>query len=391
VVSTPGVLATLETFGNIALGATPWLPGDGAYSLTEIDAADLTASIAAGVPGARIEAVRTEAVSQGTTDRIRLHLDWNDAGSAAGLPTTAFAKGTPRSATSRVLLSAFGLAASEVGFYREIQPAVADLTMAPYLAHGRRGGRYVTVLEDLGSRPGIAFYASGDEPPLEHSRALMRTLGTLHGRFWLSPRFEQDLSWVTVFSRRPGHPFAHPVVRMLTKKLFGQDREMPASTRRATEFFVANRPALDRAWEALPHTLIHGDSHMGNTYGLPDDGTGPRAGIYDWQNIHKMNGLRDVAYYVTQALSPESRRAHERELIEIYLDALAEHGAGSQAPSYAEAFDTYRMLAFDGWLAAYTTLAIGGLQDEAAIEICFARCATALDDLDTEQALRAAV
>jgi len=177
---------------------------------------------------------------------------------------------------------------------------------------------------------------------------------------------------------------------MLTKRLFKQGHEMPASTRRATEFFCDNRPALDRAWEALPFTLVHGDCHMGNTYAKDLGSADSGAGLYDWQNIHKMNGLRDVAYYTIQALSPESRRTHERALLETYLDALAENGAGTAAPSYTEAFDTYRMLAFDGWLAAYTTLAIGGLQEQAAMEICFARCATALDDLDTEQALRAA-
>lgn len=379
--------AVLETLGNITLGAAPWLPGERHFALDAVSVEDLGTAMARGVPGARIENLRTESVSQGTTDRIRLHLDWNDAGTAAGLPSTAFAKGTPRSATSRILLSAFGLASSEVGFYTEIQPAVADLTMTSYLSRGRRGGRYVTVLEDLGARRGIVFYASGDEPPLEHSKALMRTFGALHGRFWKSPRFDQDLSWVTVFSKRPGHPFAHPTVRMLTRKLFKQDRDIPEQVRDTTQFFVDNRAALDRAWEALPYTLVHGDSHMGNTYGLPD-GT---AGIYDWQNIHKMNGLRDVAYYITQALSVESRRAHERELIEIYLDSLAENGAGQEAPSYAEAYDTYRMVTFDGWLAAYTTLAIGGLQEEAAMEICFARCLQAIADLETGRALRAAV
>ena len=378
--------AVLETLSNITLGASPWLPGESEFALDSVDVAELTTAMANGVPGARIENVRTERVSQGTTDRIRLHVDWNDAGTAAGLPVSAFAKGTPRSATSRILLSAFGLASSEVGFYNQIQPTVADLTMTSYLSRGRRGGRYVTVLEDLGARPGITFYASGDEPPLDHSRALMRTLGALHGRFWGSPRFDQDLAWVTVFSRRPGHPFAHPVVRMLTKKLFKQDRDIPHEVRATTQFFVDHRAALDRAWEALPHTLVHGDSHMGNTYGLPD-GT---AGIYDWQNIHKMNGLRDVAYYVTQALSTDSRRANERELIEIYLDSLAENGAGSAAPSYVEAYDVYRMVAFDGWLATYTTLAIGGLQDEAAIEICFDRCLNAMMDLETGRALCAA-
>lgn len=70
------------------------------------------------------------------------------------------------------------------------------------------------------------------------------------------------------------------------------------------------------------------------------------------------------------------------------MESLAANGAGNDAPSSAEAYETYRMVIFDSWIAAFSTLAIRGMQDDDRMEIAAARCVDALVDLDTEQALR---
>lgn len=375
----------VRTLGNLALGAAPWLPGVDAYALDGLTADELTAAIAPRGSGAVVVRIDPEFDSAGTSDRVRLHLTWNAAGQSAGLATTVFVKGTPGAIVPRMLASAFGLAEFEPRFYNEIQPAIAELTMTSYLARYGRGGRYVVALAELDADE-VTFYHAGDEPPLSHSESMMDALGTLHGRFWRSPRFDADLSWVPIYRRRPGYPFAHPTVRLLSRKFLGQDRDIPATVRRATEFYVDNRAALDRAWEALPVTLVHGDCHTGNTFERVD-GT---SGFYDWQNIHKMNGMRDVAYYIAQSLTSATRQAHDKHLIERYLDSLARHGAGPDAMTFDAAYDAYRMVIFDSWLAAFTTLALGGLQEAAAMEIAARRCMEALTDLDTEGALRAA-
>ena len=107
---------TLTTVKDIAIGLSPWVPWDKDFGLDSITARDLTAAIAKDVPDAHVLRIGLDR-DRGTTDRARLTLEWNDAGIQAGLPTKAFAKGTPSMAQSRVLNSAFGLCATEVFFY----------------------------------------------------------------------------------------------------------------------------------------------------------------------------------------------------------------------------------------------------------------------------------
>jgi len=378
-------IATLDVIKNIAIGMAPVIPGEDRFGLASVSPTELTAAIAKDVPGARIERIRLAPDSKGTTDRGRLFLDWNQAGKAAALPATVFAKGTPSTTSSRILNSAFGLCESEVRFYNELQPAVAELTLKPYVARVGAGGRFVVAMEDLGNAAN--FFQPGEEAPLSHAEAMMDVLAQLHAQYWRSPRFNQDLRWITPFSRRPGFMLAHKVLVIYEKKWLRNKSDVPPSVQRLTRFYLENRPALDRAWEALPPTLCHGDPHLGNTY-AKSDGT---SGIYDWQNVHKMNGMRDVAYFMGHSLPIELRRAQETNLIKRYLERLASHGVGSEVPSFEKAFDQYRLLIMDGWTSVWASLAIGGMAEEARGEILLRRFYAALVDLDTEKALTDAV
>ena len=337
------------------------------------------------MPGARLESHRVEIDSRGTTDRARLRLEWNAIGRAAGLPTSAFAKGTSSQVAPRAIVSAFGCGTYETRFFRQIQPSVADLTIAPYIARSGAGGRYVNAFEDLALRGDVTFYNADDEAPKEHAEAVVDLLAQLHGRFWRSPRFETDLSWLKTYSGRPGYPFMRQMFRWSEKKFMKQDRVVPDSVRRLTKAYVDNQDTFVRVWESMPMTLCHGDTHLGNTFANPDGS----AGIYDWQVFHKMNGLRDLAYFLMHSIPTELRRAEEENLLRRYLDGLAEAGAGTEAPSYDEAFDRYRLLTIDGWIAIVFTLAAGGMQPDDRMEVTAVRAINTLMDLDVEKVIDA--
>lgn len=284
-------------------------------------------------------------------------------------------------------MSGFGCHTYETRFFEQIHPAVQDLTIAPYVSRAGSGGRYVVALEDLALRGGVTFYDADDEAPKEHAEAVIDLLARLHGRFWKSPRFETDLSWLETYSRRPGYPFMKQLFTWSEKKFMKQDREVPDAVRRLTKTYVQNQKALVGVWESMPMTLCHGDTHLGNTFANAD-GT---AGIYDWQVFHKMNGLRDVAYFLMHSIPTELRRAEEENLLRRYLDGLAEPGAGSEAPTFAEAYDTYRLLTIDGWIAIVFTLAAGGMQPNDRMEVTAVRAISSLVDLDVEQAINGAL
>ncbi len=379
------MLAAATTIKNLTLGASPWVVGGRGFQFESITADELTEVLGVGQSDARIESISVEPVSAGTTDRARLALRWNSAGRQAGLPSSLFAKGTATTLSSRIIVSTFGLSDYETRFYNQVYPAVSELTLKPYLARSGRGGRFLIVMEDISAQDQVRFFHASEDAPLTHVENVIDGLATLHGRFWNSPRFTTDLKWLTPYTGRAGNALAHPTLRLATKKFLKDDHELPETVRRLTRFYVDNRTAFDRVYEALPATFTHGDPHLGNTFQRAD-GT---SGFYDWQVVHKMSGFRDFAYFMGGSVPADLRRAHENDLLSRYLDRLA--GSGGVAPPFAEAFDTYRLLAMESWIATYTTLAIGGMQDQEATDRAMARCIAALVDLDTEGALRAAI
>lgn len=116
---------------------------------------------------------------------------------------------------------------------------------------------------------------------------------------------------------------------------------------------------VDELWDAnwkaqhviyrQPHTLLHGDTHIGNTYVLPDN-TG---GLLDFQLIVRGPWCHDLTYLLITGLDIDLRRQHERELINFYRDTLASHGVVN-VPTKDEAFRLYRQSAVwglvIGWL-----------------------------------------
>jgi hypothetical protein len=379
------VFELVDTVKNLALGVSPWVLGEADFRFESLNADEFTDVLAADVPGARVEHVSVNRVSKGTSDRSRLTLTWNAAGTAAGLPTALFAKGTPTTLSSRMLVSTFGLNDYETKFYTQVYPAVPELTMTPIIARSGRGGRYLVVMEDLAADERVHFFTAAEDAPLSHTEGIVDILAKLHGSFWCSPRFNTDLKWLTPYTGRKGNLFAHPMLALVTKKYLRQHPDLPATVRRLTQFYIDNRAAMDRVYEALPPTFTHGDPHLGNTF-IRADGT---SGIYDWQIVHKMSGLRDFAYHMGHSVPTEIRRAEEKNLLSRYLEGLAT--AGGEPPSMAEAFDIYRYLLMEAWISVYTTVAIGGMQEKSVTDRATERCVAAMIDLDTEAALRGCI
>lgn len=373
-----------RTVKNVVLGASPWVPNERRYGVDSFTAAELTAAIASGVPRARVDRITVDRDPPGTTDRARLVLTWNDAGRAAGLPATVFAKGTPSQMSTRILNSAFGLCESEVRFYTELHSAVADVTLTPYLARLRTGGRFAIALQTIAADD-ATFFQTGDVVPCAHAEAVMDALATLHAAYWCSPRFATDLAWLTVYSRRPGWPIGRRVMPYYNKTWLQRRDDVPAAVKRLTSCYLKNQAALDGVWEALPPTFCHGDTHAGNTFRRADGS----AGLFDWQQPHRMHGMRDVSYFIGWSLDTDSRHAVERDLIARYLDGLRRGGV-AETPSLTEAFELHRLLMVDAWNSAWAPLAIYN-EDEDLCDRLLRRFTETLLDLDTAQALQAAL
>jgi len=150
---------------------------------------------------------------------------------------------------------------------------------------------------------------------------------------------------------------------------------------RADRMWKGTQKGLDICTNVLPRTLLHGDSHAGQTYVTADE----RMGLTDWQATMQGGWSYDVAYFIGSACEPDDRREWETELIAFYLDELAT--AGGKAPDFDEAFLRYRQSLFYPYSAWAFTIGRAFYQprmqpDHISLAI-IERLSTAIDDLDS--------
>lgn len=241
---------------------------------------------------------------------------------------------------------------NEVNFYGKIRPELEIEAPACYASViNDKDGQFGILMEDLGLRS-ARFPNAVDGVSLNEMRSLIGNLAKLHARFWESPRLEGDLAWLPTTCEGGMFPVFDAIglniIRdQVAKNPFKQDLIKPLG-KTVDELWEANWQS-QRIIYRQPHTLLHGDTHIGNTYVLPDSS----GGLLDFQLTVRGPWCHDLTYLLITGLDIELRQQHERELINLYRDALASHGVRS-VPTEDEAFTLYRQSAVwglvIGWL-----------------------------------------
>lgn len=376
--------STATAVGELALGLSPWAPRPRPGSLDDITPDTLTRLLAPAVPHARVVSIETVGGTAGTTDRRRLDLRWNEAGREAALPSFVFAKATARPPQNRALGGFLRMTTNEVDFYRLVRDDVAEIAPVCFVADSTHGGRFFLLLEDLESA-GCNVSILSDRCDMTRLEATMDTLALLHTRFWDSDRFAGDLAWVAPQRRRPGFALETVLFRGSRRAVLRSGREVPDRVRSLTRLLSRETWPIARLWEQGPLTFVHGDSHLGNSYARPDGA----AGFFDWQVVHRAHGMRDVAYFLGTSAPTELRRAHERDLVDRYVERL--HEGGVRDLDRDAAWEMYRVFAVDAWDAVCVTAAFSGLQSEASMERGFQQALATVDDLDSLEAVERAL
>jgi len=354
-------------------------PGAVPARLGEVTPAWLGACLGARWPAARVASVRVLDVTAGTTDRVRLAVDYTPAG-VAGAPESVFVKLAPAATATRLFCNLMALGTTEVRFYREIAPALPVRVPDALCAVSDRAQGFALVLEDLAA--GSAAF-SDVAHPVDAARAgtVVAALARLHAALWESPRFRSDLAWLRAPGRNPLVGRERALCALALRPGLARFPDLvPAAIRDAAGRVLAARDRLDARWAARPLTLVHGDDHLGNLFW-----EGEEVGFLDWQVTQIGPGMRDVSYFLVTSLPVEVRRAHERALIERYLAVLAERGVA--APSFEDAWRDHRLLACHAWIAAIVTAAAPALQPEPVARAAVDRACRALVDLDSLRAL----
>ncbi len=345
--------------------------------IDEITPQWLTAALAVGQPGTVVHACEVLDVMHGTCTKVRIRLDLNAAGRAAGIAEQVILKGgfEPH---SRAMHYMHG---HEVHAYADVAPVSPLRSPTCWFAGYDGVAQGIVIMDDLVAR-GVSFCHA--QRPLDPD-AVARRLTALAAHHAVS--WSQNLDTADVFGPEGRFGWASGLIagfdrygrELLTPAVWqsyvDSARGAAASVRfHSLDWMKAALVRLLVLSGQLPKVLLHGDTHLGNLYVDIDD----EPGWFDSQPHHGP-ALHEVAYHLTCALDIADRRAHERELVAHYLRELTRHGI--LAPTLDEAMHQYGCFLAAGY--CIFLINASGFQPEAINTAYTARFSAAMLDHDT--------
>lgn len=336
---------------------------------------DIDAAVLTKVMGTTVRSVRVLGSDAGTSARARLVL------TGKNVPDSVFVKLAAQTAATRLMGELGRLGHTEVRFYRQLAPQIVGAPYAYGAAFDPWTGRYLVVLEDLPAEscefPDTLHPLSPDQASL-----IVELLADLHATFW--ERLPRDgggpLGWLYTASGDVTSLLTGSLMHASIKRL-AERTELPLEKGR---FIADNYRAVAALIDTAPHTVMHGDAHPGNMYFH-----GGKAGLLDWQAVRRGHPSRELAYTLITSLTPEDRRATQRELLDDYRRALA--AAGGPELDRDELWLRFRQAALYAYVAPLITAGMGGMQVEDIAMEGLRRGVAALDDLETVAALKSSL
>jgi len=328
----------------------------------------LSAALAGRFPGLEVTKVEVLDHHAGTTGRARLAVE---CAKDVGLPPTLFAKLPPDDPAQRTMVQVTGMGRKEARFYAELANELpVRIARSWYGGWSEDGASYLILMEDL-EAAGCSFPNAVHGPDVAYTRAVVEDLARLHAHLWDSPRFDDELAWVTPPARHEIGP------TLVARALDAFAGEMTPVFRDFGRLYVEHTDAVHDLWDEGEATLVHGDAHVGNLF--EDHG---RPGFLDWGVIGRTTGVRDVAHFLASGFDTALRRREQGDLLARYRAQLERSGA--PAPSAEDLWRRYRLHVAYSWVAATTTIAMGDeWQPLEVTRKAVARCNAALEDLET--------
>jgi hypothetical protein len=292
------------------------------------------------------------------------------------VPESVFIKIAAQTAATRLMGELGRLGNTEVRFYSQLAPELPGVPVAFGAAFDTWTGRYLLVLEDL---PESCVFPDTLHPlSTDQAGLVVELLANLHGTFW--DRMRQSgrgpLSWLFTPSSDVTSLLTGSLMTTSMKRLV-ERTTIPVENGR---FIAENYRAVAAVIDTPPHTVMHGDAHPGNMYFRDGE-----AGLLDWQAVRRGHPSRELAYTLITSLTPEDRGTAQRELLDVYAQALA--AAGGPHLDRDDLWLRYRQGALYAYVAPLITAGLGGMQVEDIAMEGLRRGVAALDDLETVAAL----
>jgi hypothetical protein len=288
-------------------------------ALSAITAEWLERTLKNRYPDIAIDSLKIIEVIEGHTTKVRIEI-----GGGAPLPSKLCLKsnwsGSPLSGEANV---------NEARFYKDLSEGLALPAPNCFYAdwdEDEQGKQGLLVLEDM-TYWGGEFGLSAKPITVSQAMKGVEALAQLHGQTWGDPRLDRA-GWLYT-AMAPENVVDD--YWMLMESHFHRVNRLPERIAIFPDWFAQDPDKLRTAWLQLrdhdlalpgPRCLVHGDAHLGNTYGLADGGRL----FLDWQIVRKGHPFRDYSYFAIGSITVEDRRAAERDLLRHYLTALASYG-----------------------------------------------------------------
>lgn len=307
--------------------------------IAEIDRDWLTRALRTRVPDATVRDFEMVDVMNGTCTKIRLRLDMDEAGKRAGIPESVILKSgfEPHSRELNcTMVEALG--------YRDLMESSGLNSPSCYFAdYDSERHQGAVIMDDFDA---IGATIGSPVRPRTHDQ-MAQTLSMLaefHAKSWNCPRYAPDhaLGWL------PDPTFTDPGLRRLLvpenwNKYLAMPRGAAASTRfHDLDWVNDSLDRMSRLAPRVPNCIVHGDTHLGNTFEL--DG---KFGFFDI-TVRRGPAIGEVGYHIALCMDVADRPVWERELLKHYLDELRRHGV-DDAPGFDEAFFQYKAFLMEGY------------------------------------------
>jgi hypothetical protein len=304
-------------------------------SVEEIDAAWLTSALHAGGRQAAVRSASIVNIIKGTSTKIRIALEYDEAGQKLGLPATMILKGgfdTHSPGMSEMFRQ-------EARFYEHIAPHVAlNVPKTFFAGTDPDSWQAVVLMEDLNAR-NVHFCRAQEPFDYPQIKWRLEMLAALHAKSWDSPDIKPGGRWESLPTRFDGWSTIyneHYLQPEIWQSYIDSPRGAAISRRLQSRDWMHGALArLGLLQDQEPNCLIHGDTHPGNLY-IDADGT---PGFLDAIATRACWWL-EVTYHIVAACDIADRRNWEGGLLSVYLAALAEHGV--TPPDFDHAWLRYR-------------------------------------------------
>ena len=319
-----------------------------------------------------VSSVDIVSVDVGTTTRIRVKVEHNE---PATLPKNWFVKLPSMAWQARLITSLPRLLHTEVRFYNEVARSVS-VRLPGFLAAQSQLSRGATlVLTDM-TEIGVTLGNPGDALTFPQAALVVEQLAKFHACFWNKESLNHTYRWLAGPVRHLEDFLGTAMAVPLMKRGLHQAGELvPSMLHAQAVHYARHRRQAMRFLKGAPQTLVHHDCHPGNLFWKHS-----QPGFLDWQLVRFGEGISDIAYFLSTSLKPDTRRLHEKELIEIYAKSLEENGIASIDVNILH--QRYRAHLIYPFEAMIVTLAVGGLMNQESNHELIRRTAAAVEDLD---------